>query len=391
MEVVTYNLNPQFNEDSFYEVLSKFTSDFLKIHSNKVFTDIEYYINYRKFYNKPVLTFDEYYLEYLTLGVMLNKYSGHAMSSSGFVNNILIILYKNRNRLAFAKPLIDRLRGWLSFKFLTKTNNLTVIEDANQLKKLLQWMDASGEYSEESIRLKNWYNYIKRLSPESQQTLIKGCKHTAFNFEIKARLKLSLYTCNVEYYKERNLAEHRHKENYLFCNRHEVEYHLNMFGAEILNRTLKDDFSKTESKVILLPTCMNQPVTGECKAVYYNQQLRCMACSAGCNINKKRKLYASQNIEVVLIPHSSGFSKYLSYWKNQNTTGLIGVACVLNLLKGGYEMQKLNIPSQCVFLDYCGCKKHWHKDGIPTDLNEEQLQKVVDVLKKPAPVMETVS
>ncbi|NJK98458.1 MAG: DUF116 domain-containing protein [Bacteroidales bacterium] len=53
------------------------------------------------------------------------------------------------------------------------------------------------------------------------------------------------------------------------------------------------------------------------------------------------------------------------------------MACVLNLLKGGYEMQKLNIPSQCVFLDYCGCQKHWHKNGIPTDLNSNQLQKIV--------------
>lgn len=389
MEVVTYNLNLQFNNTSFYEVLSKFTSDFLKLRSHEVIADIEKYINYRKFYNASLRTFDEHFLEYLSMGVMLNKYSRNAMSSSVLINNFLIILYKNRNRIATAKPFIDKVRGFLSFRYLTKTHNLTDIENAGQLKRLLQWMEASGEYTEDVLRLKQWYNYIRRLSAESQRSLLKNIQNTAFNFEIKGRLKLNVYTCNIELFKVKSLNEHHYKENYLFCNRHEVEYHLNMFGAEILNRALKNDFLKTTAKVILLPTCMCQPVTGKCRAVYYDQKLRCTACSLGCNINKKRKFYASQNIEVVLIPHSSGFSKYLSYWKNQNTTGLIGVACVLNLLKGGYEMQQLNIPSQCVFLDYCGCKKHWHKNGIPTDLNEDQLLKVTGV-KKPLLIREAV-
>lgn len=391
MEAVTYNINPQFSDTSFYEVLSKFTSDFLKSRSHNVLDNIEYYIKYRKFYNKSVRTSDEYFLEYLTMGVMLNKYSYQAMSSSGFVNNLLIFLYKNRNRITALKPRIDSIRGFLSFRFLTRNHYQMPIENAIHFKKLLKWMEASGEYPEEVLRLKDWYGYISKLSVESQGEFLKACKLAAFSFEIKARLKLNIYTCNIELFKEKYLKEHRNKENYLLCNRHEVEYHLNMFGAEILNRVLKSDFSKTTSKVILLPTCMSQPVTGKCKAVYYNQKLRCTACSSGCNINKKRKFYASQNVEVVLIPHSSGFSKYLSYWKNQNTTGLIGVACVLNLLKGGYEMQKLNIASQCVFLDYCGCKKHWHKDGIPTDLNEAQLRKVTGISKRPVPVMDTVS
>jgi len=82
-------------------------------------------------------------------------------------------------------------------------------------------------------------------------------------------------------------------------------------------------------------------------------------------------------VDVFLIPHSSTLSKFLKFWQDKNETGIIGVAGILNLLTGGYKMQNHNIPSQCVFLDYCGCKKHWHDEGIPTRLNLQQLIKIV--------------
>jgi hypothetical protein len=40
-------------------------------------------------------------------------------------------------------------------------------------------------------------------------------------------------------------------------------------------------------------------------------------------------------------------------------------------------MKRLNISSQCVFLDYCGCKKHWDTDGFATSLNIAQLKRIV--------------
>jgi uncharacterized protein len=40
-------------------------------------------------------------------------------------------------------------------------------------------------------------------------------------------------------------------------------------------------------------------------------------------------------------------------------------------------MKRLNIASQCVFLDYCGCKKHWDNDGTPTTLNLQQLLDII--------------
>ena len=38
---------------------------------------------------------------------------------------------------------------------------------------------------------------------------------------------------------------------------------------------------------------------------------------------------------------------------------------------GGFDMRARGIASQCVLLDYPGCKKHWDREGIPTGVNED--------------------
>lgn len=82
-------------------------------------------------------------------------------------------------------------------------------------------------------------------------------------------------------------------------------------------------------------------------------------------------------VETVLIKHATDFSKWLKPWANQSQTGLIGTACVLNLLGGGYEMKQMGIPSQCVYLNYSGCKKHWNKTGVPTEINIDRVSKLL--------------
>lgn len=374
MDTITYNLKIK-TEKSFYQVLAEFTSSFLEARSVKT---LQYVKDFKASQNNENSgSFDEYYLEYLTLGVLLNKYTSNAVSSGRFGMAVLNRLYRNRSRYKAFKPTIDKIRGFLSTLLLNNTFKFHKIDNAPRLKHFIEWLNATGEFPEEAIRLKNWQNYFNHLTSENQSEILENARIEASVFELAAENNLGIYTENVKLFRETHLPEHKFRENYIFCGRHVVEYHLNMFGAEILNRALQPVFQKTSRKVILLPTCMSNPADGKCKAKVKGSKMICTACSPECNINVKRWEYSAEDTEVVLIPHSSDFTRFLKYWKNQETTGLIGVACVLNLLKGGYEMQKLNIPSQCVFLDYCGCKKHWHKNGIPTDINEEQLQKVV--------------
>jgi hypothetical protein len=80
---------------------------------------------------------------------------------------------------------------------------------------------------------------------------------------------------------------------------------------------------------------------------------------------------------VYLVPHSTGFSRWLERWQGAPEFGVIAVACLLNILPGGYEMRARGIASQCVPLDYPGCHKHWRPKGIATGLNEQRLVQIV--------------
>lgn len=49
--------------------------------------------------------------------------------------------------------------------------------------------------------------------------------------------------------------------------------------------------------------------------------------------------------------------------------GVIGVACITNLISGGFKALRLGYIPQCILLDYCGCSNHWYNKHIMTDIN----------------------
>lgn len=46
------------------------------------------------------------------------------------------------------------------------------------------------------------------------------------------------------------------RKDVIFCVSRRAEYHLNMVGAEIMNRAYRERFIKTPKKAVLLPACM---------------------------------------------------------------------------------------------------------------------------------------
>ncbi len=192
---------------------------------------------------------------------------------------------------------------------------------------------------------------------------------------------MSEYTAGVSQFVSANADRYRNKENRLFVSRPENEYHLNMICAEILNRAFKAEFDRTNSKIVLLPSCM-QKNPDKCRAVFVNGEKKCVQCTEECYINQLTKILSDYGVETRIIPHSSQFSVFLEKWKDNKETGLVGIACVLNLIKGGYEMRRLGIPSQCVFLDYCGCRNHWHTTGVPTKININRLMHILQIKEK---------
>lgn len=160
------------------------------------------------------------------------------------------------------------------------------------------------------------------------------------------------------------------------CTRSRMEYHLNMVGAELLNRAYKDDYSDTDLTAVLLPGCMRALPKDKCEAEKLNKGLKCIGCVPTCKVNKLRLMGLDNDFEVFVIPHASDLSLW-SLKEGEPRCGVVASACVTTLVEGDLELKRYGVPAQCVLLDYSGCKKHWHPEGKATSLNHCDMERVL--------------
>jgi uncharacterized protein len=378
--MITYSLaNKEQNSGSFYLMLNIFTDLITDSASVKLHGIVKNYIPWLKQNKtKKIRSDDEYYLELIMMGVFWNNYASKAVQTSSFSRKLFMQLYAWRKKYPRYKKYIDKIRGLLSFYLLEKKNRFRVeVYDLENLKLLIEWMKATGEFNEEVVRLEGWIPYFETLTHDKISEILHIVRDFAISFNDMGRSVLGGYTQNVDTFREKSRKNYKFREDYFFTQRFENEYFMNMYGAEVLNRALKPGFDAAPKKAVLLPTCMRRKTSNDCKAKYDGNERICTLCDSNCNIGKVAKEFAGDGVPVYLISHSSSFSKFLKRWANQKETALIGVACVLNLLTGGYEMNRLNIASQCVFLDYCSCKNHWSKHGVPTSLNVNRMKQLM--------------
>jgi len=376
--VPTYLLTETNSGTNFYAKLSEFTDQLLvNIGKQHQFLNKEYSAFIIKHSPENARNETEHMLEIIIAGTLWNNYSSEANKTNNLFFPFIYFLYRIRNYGNYFKKYSDWARGIISYFVLHhKQTQVLIKKTASEFSHLLKWLTATGEFKEEVIRLNLFYEYLLSLDETEQCNAIEECINLSTSVYKSSTQTLSKYLHNTEIFLKNSATHYRCRENYFFVNRRPNEYIMNMIGAEILNRNMKKEFSAKRSKAVLLPTCMRNGKIS-CKAQSDGKELVCASCSDLCNIGMVSAAMKSYSVKVYLIPHSSDFSRFLVKWKMNSDTGLVGVACVLNLLTGGYEMKRLGIISQCVFLNYSGCKKHWKKKGICTDININRLIELV--------------
>jgi uncharacterized protein len=329
----------------------------------------------------------EYGLELLTLGMALRIYSGVATATPGRVIALARDLYGLRHRFPRMKPALDFVRAGLFELFMRRKARAagdgvprpapSGTNSYPALPRLIEWLRATGEFNQEAQRLDNWRGFLAQLAPDEAEGWVATSVSLFDWFRREAEDTLGKYTTGVAGFLETTYAARFWREDQLFCGRQPVEYHLGMVASEVMNDGLSDAFSGKSKRVLLVPTCMRGARGDDCKAVVRGLDIRCAGCDPECAINRISKRMKAAGVAVFMVPHSSGFSRWLERWQSDPTVGVAAVACMMNILAGGYEMRARGIASQCVPLDYPGCKKHWTRDGVATGVNEEQLVEIV--------------
>ena len=383
MEAITYSLrNNAADSAQYYEDAAAFTDEVLKMGESLhgLIESFQAYVRDRHI--EAVRTKEEYLFELLTLGTLWRVYGDDAHDMPGMPAKILIGLADLRKQGGNVKQAADFFKGIIATAFISPVDRQWYPRPTiDHLDKLLQWMAATGEFPQELKRLNVWREFWCCKPDEACSSIGQAISFAEW-FETASTTTLGKYTPNVEKFLKESLSSHRWKEDVIFSGRRRVEYHLNMVGAEIMNRAFRDSFLKAKRKAVVLPACMRYHPKPECRAVSNGLSCECTGCTPQCRVNQLTKMGKKFGFEVFLVPHeSSVFSGDAGRQLIGEGAGIVGIACVSNLVAGGWKAKALGMPPQCVLLDHCGCRKHWHEKGISTDINMKQLRQVLNLEK----------
>lgn len=361
MEYDIYNLiDENKNSDNYYKTIIQVSNEIKdRIINNKYIIDFMSYIIENNI--EPLRTRDEYSIEFLMIGVMIKEYSSFGSFFIKYASAILKVLNKLRNKEKL-KNKIDILRGILISKIIYKKNNYNP-----SFEKLIKWMDSSGEFKEEIYRLNNWLRFYKDKDLRYQKQLIAETIDIAQDMFNICDYSLSKYLVNLDDFLDNIVEKYKNREDLIYCSKGKIQYYFNMVSAEIMNQVYRKEFLNCKNKKIFAPACMRQQIK-KCNAIKEEFGYQCRKCNKYCNIYK---IAVENNIQVFIIPHESTINKIKI--NPEDRIGIIGIACITNLMSGGWKALRLGFIPQCVILDYCGCKNHWLKKEKITSVNEKIL------------------
>lgn len=372
---ITYSLaSGDENSDQYYHEIARFTDSVLDVMGDIPVEGIMTHIEEEMV--ESLRTREEYLLDLLTMGTLLRVYGMKALLVADLPKDDLKRVARLRIILPSQRHVLDRIKGDLSTRLLSfdqETDHLNVDPTVESLHHLIDYLEATGEFDEECHRLVLWERYFGSLDLDEASNWIEIIQTTAEWFEHQSLNALGKYTEHVNRYLSGEWKARTGLEDIIFCGRRRVEYHLNMVGAEIMNRSFRDEFEKKILKVVLLPTCMSDPEM-KCMAVEGEMGIECRGCTSSCIVNELRKMGEEKGFLVIMAAHGSSVMKDPSI---MDEIGVLGVACVLNLLPGGWKARRMGVPAQCVLLDECGCRNHWDENGVPTIINIEYFKKIM--------------
>ncbi len=244
----------------------------------------------------------------------------------------------------------------------------------DDLKELIDYIKNTGEYAYEVPILEKWHKYWTDCNDKKFSTDI--CKVLLFTdlFIDGSQKYIGQYFNNEFFNRQVNIDPRR--EDYFQVTKTKPEYFLNAISAMWMIDINREIFDSMPIKKVMVPGCMRPENGRNCQARHDGAYLQCSGCNNICNINKLRQTGQKKGFDVMIVLHQSTFK--VDY-EQLRGTGIVGVACMSCLLSGGLMLQEKGIKPLCVMLNKPGCKKHWTADGISTDIDYDELFRVLGI------------
>jgi hypothetical protein len=249
-------------------------------------------------------------------------------------------------------------------------------KELSDIQRLVTWLEATGDFREDAFRYVRWIGYWGMQSNAEFLDAMNIILSFADWFTNESELHMGAFTPNVDSFIEKKNSFYKWREDRFSSLRSRSEYHMNMVGAEIMNHAYRKEFLSAEKRTVLLPGCMRFRSEDACEGIKTKKGIICSGCETQCRVNQLRETGKRHDFDVMVIPHSTDLSQWQTK-PNEPASAVVGVACLSVLVQGGWELKRNNVPAQCILLNKCGCKKHWHEKGFPTQIDVRKLKEVV--------------
>lgn len=317
----------------------------------------------------------EYLLEALMLGVMWRSRGREATQCDANTRGLISELVRER-RGGAAKRRDATCAELVGREPSVKRGRID--PTSNEIDQLLEWMLASGEYDDEYGRLEGWKAFLSTTQPATNREILRLMMAFAVRFEAAAERQLGAFTVGVDAFLREELPSRPKSEDTMQCSRRRVEYHLNMVGAEILNRAWRNDFLRCRRHVVVMPGCARMRSDSDCRASRGRTELKCSHCNLGCAVSTATRQSERVGDEAYAVRHGSDFSQFLaSETLRGGDVGIVGVACVPGLMGAGWRARAQGLAAQCILLNASGCN-HWMRVAAPTSFDLAELSRILD-------------
>jgi hypothetical protein len=157
----------------------------------------------------------------------------------------------------------------------------------------------------------------------------------------------------------------------------EEQYHLAMLEIELMNRAFVNRFRLAGRKLAFLPHCLRD-LEANCRAATRDIDFACRGCSTVCNVNAVSTLLREHNIEPYIWMQADLKALFRRLKNAGGGLGVMGIACVPELVNGMRMCVKLGIPVVGVTLNANRCAR-WMGEFYPTSV---ELAAVLAILEQ---------
>jgi hypothetical protein len=138
------------------------------------------------------------------------------------------------------------------------------------------------------------------------------------------------------------------------------QYYLMMLEIELTNRLFADRFRASQQKFAFLPHCLRD-LEAACRATQRGIDYVCKGCTDTCMVNNASKMLRRHRVKPYIWMKADLRSLFRNMKKEEGTPGVLGIACIPELVRGMRMCMKYDVPVVGVPLDANRCARWWGK------------------------------